>query len=140
MYVIVLVMPEVGSSGLGRGLVILTCTNCRIAAMTARNESANVPNSGIANTVSICARSRPKSQLTLVFTWSVSFTGSMSWQFSGSSCGSWLYSGRLQAPVTGTWKLFACASGVMSSAPSRVWKRLRCHLLGGQGRRCRTPG
>jgi hypothetical protein len=41
-----------------------------------------------------------RSQPTVVSTVESSLTGSMSWQFSGRNCGSWLNSGRLQAPST----------------------------------------
>ena len=81
------VVDEVGSSGFGFGLVIRTWTNCSSAASTATPDRAK-PRPGIrtANLWSICARSRPPSQATLVLMETASLIGSISWQFSGRKC------------------------------------------------------
>ncbi len=84
-------VAEVGSSGFGRGLVILTCTNCRSAAIIASAEMAKPPIT-TAKTWSTLARFRPNSHGIVVCTGSDSLMGSISWQFSGRK---WLNSGML---------------------------------------------
>ena len=104
MYVIVLVMDDVGSSAFGGGAVILTCTNCRMAAMIASPDSANPPKIEIAKTWSTRARSSPNT--VTVLTASVNWTGVMSWQFSGRTAAA-AKAGRLHGPEI--WTMYSPA-------------------------------